>query len=208
MKVQKLGVTILLAGLWCLGFPGLGSAQQWYGALTYEISWPTGDTNDIISETSFRGIGLDFRKSVAPSTTAGLFFGWNVFYERTDGTTQLDTNPPGALTGRQDRTLNAFPIMATAHRYFTQKGRALPYVGLNAGGYIMLQRLAIGLTSIQNDRWDWGIAPEAGLVMQLQRGAVFVINGKYNYAFTGESVGGADINHQWWGLNMGFAWRQ
>jgi hypothetical protein len=207
MKKQRLGVAIVVAGMLCLGLPEQGNAQEWYGAATYEISFPTGDTNDFIGETSFRGVGLSFRKNVAPATTAGLFFGWNVFHERTSETIQLET-PPGAVTGTQDRTVNAFPIMASFHRYVTQKGRALPYAGLNVGGYIMLQRLAIGLISIDNDRWDWGIAPEVGLVVQLERGAVFLINGKYNYAFTGESIGGSDINHQYWGLNMGFAWRQ
>ena len=124
-------------------------------------------------------------------------------------TTQLETDPPGAVTGTQDRTLNVFPIMASVHRYLTQRGgKATPFFGVNAGGYIMLQRLAIGVVAIDNDRWDWGIAPEAGLIFHLQRGANLLVSGKYNYAFTGESVGGADINHQWWSLNMGFAWRE
>jgi hypothetical protein len=208
MKKQKVGVAILFAGAWCLGLPGSGNAQQWYGAATYQISFPLGDTKEAIDEISYRGFGLDFRKTISPGTTAGLLFGWNVFYERTHETTQLETNPPGAVTGTQDRTLNVFPIMVGVHRYLGQRGRALPYAGVSAGGYIFLQRLGIGISVIDNDRWDWGIAPEAGVVVPLERGSVLVVNGRYNYAFTGESVGGEDINHQWWGINVGFAWRQ
>jgi len=208
MKKKYLGVAILLAGACCLGLPRAGHAQQWYGAATYQISFPLGDTKDRIDEVSYRGFGLDFRKTISPGTTAGLLFGWNVFYERTHETTQLETNPPGAVTGTQDRTLNVFPIMVGVHRYLGQRGRALPYAGVSAGGYIFLQRLGIGISVIDNDRWDWGIAPEAGVVVPLERGSVLVVNGRYNYAFTGESVGGEDINHQWWGINVGFAWRQ
>src|SRR5262245_53987317 len=187
MKKQMLGVAILLAGAWCLGLPSSGHAQQWYGAATYQISFPLGDTKDAINEVSYRGFGLDFRKTISPGTTAGLLFGWNVFYERTHETTQLaqgwgdHSGPPGAVTGTQDRTLNVFPIMAGVHRYLGQRGRALPYAGVSAGGYIFLQRLGIGVSVIDNDRWDWGIAPEAGVVVPLERGSVLVVNGRYNY---------------------------
>lgn len=176
-----------------------------FGAATYEIAFPTGDAKKFTDATSFRGFGLDFRKVVKPATTVGLFFGWNVFHERLSGTFPLRL---GAVTGVQDRYINAFPIMLNAHRYFGQEGGARPYAGLNAGGFIVAQRFDLGLTSLQKDGWEWGVAPEAGVVIPFNSGTKFLINGKFNYAFTGESITGNDFKLAYWGLNAGFVWER
>ena len=183
-------------------------AQNWYGAATYQISFPIGDTEDFTGNTSFRGIGLDFRYTIAKSTTVGITLGWNVFNERTYGSVETGTENPGVVTGTFDRYLNSFPIMANVHYYLGKKGEIRPYAGLNGGVYRMLQRASIGIVTLQNDRWDWGIAPEIGVIIPIDRELAFMVNGKYNYTFTGESVGGADINHSYASLNLGLVWRQ
>jgi len=206
MKTTSFIFTVLFTAAWTLALLNQGMAQEWYTGLTYQMSFPAGDTKDFTNQTSFRGIGLDFRKAIDSGTSVGLFFGWNVFHERTSETIELQTNTPGAITGTQDRYLNAFPMMLTAHRYFGQEGGIRPYLGLGGGGFLMVQRLDIGVLSLQNEPWEWGIAPEVGFVVPLQSGAMILVNGKYNYAFTGQSIGNTDINHSYWGLNIGFAW--
>jgi len=185
-----------------------GRAQDWYGAATYQISFPLGDTKTFANKTSFRGIGFDFRKTVSPSTTLGVTFGWNVFHRRVRETLEIDTENPGAVTGVQDRTINAFPIMLNVHRYFGHEGGVQPFVGLNAGGYIMAQRFDIGLFTFQKDQWQWGVAPEIGFAIPLQSGSTLFINGKYNYAFTGKSAVGTDVNNSYISVGIGFAWLQ
>jgi outer membrane protein W len=182
MKTTRFIFAIFFVVIWCFALSGPGLSQDCYGALTYQISFPSGDTKDFTNATSFRGVGLDFRKAIDPSTTAGLFFGWNVFYQRTAETTELQTETPGAVTGTQDRYLNAFPMMVTVHRYFGQEGGPRPYVGLGGGGFLMVQRLEISLIALQSEPWEWGIAPEVGVVVQLQGSTIMIINGKYNYA--------------------------
>jgi hypothetical protein len=103
---------MLLPVLACLLLPtNEVSAQQWFGSMTYQASVPMGDTKDFTDNTSWRGIGLDFRYRVEKSTTVGMAFGWNVFHERTYGTTEIQTDNPGAITGTQNNYLNAFPIL-------------------------------------------------------------------------------------------------
>jgi outer membrane protein W len=210
MKENKIFYWIILLTVICLVNQDEGFAQResWFGAATYQISIPLGDTKEYTDATSFRGVGLDFRYLIDRQYSVGLFFGWNVFYERRTETAQLDTQNPGALTGTQDRYLNSFPIMANVHYYFGESGGIRPYVGLNAGGFIMLQEFAIGIVALENDRWEWGIAPEAGVIIPMDREWAIMVNGKYNYAFTGESALGTDINHSYVGLNIGFVWRQ
>lgn len=182
---------------------GYSQRQQWYGALTYSVSIPSGDTKTFVDEISWRGIGLDYRYLIDRQYSVGLFFGWNVFYQRTDETTQTEN---GAVTGTSDRNINAFPIMANIHYYFGERKTIRPYVGLNAGGYYMLQRFEIGVAAWEKDQWQWGIAPEAGVVIPVARDYGVMLNGKFNYAFTGDSVFGTDINNSYWQINAGFVW--
>ena len=99
MKFRKIFYWLLLV-LVCFLIPqNQGFAQKWFGAATYQISFPTGDTKNFTDNTSFRGFGLDFRYTLNKSTTVGMTFGWNVFYERTNETFELGTENSGAITG-------------------------------------------------------------------------------------------------------------
>ena len=206
MRSTKFYFWLVLTVVYCLTIPGTGLAQQWSTALSYQISMPSGDTKEFTDKTSFRGVGLDFRKKIASTTTVGLFFGWNVFYERTTETIELETNFPGALTGTQDRYLNSFPIMLTLQHAFGKSRSLRPYVGLNLGGFYMVQKLGIGLSQFQNDQWQWGGAPELGVIIPVEIDTDIIINVKYNYAFTGESAVGADVNYSYWMIGIGCAW--
>jgi hypothetical protein len=177
--------------------------EKWYGAFTYSVSLPAGDTKTFVDEISWRGIGLDYRYVIDRSYSVGLFLGWNIFYQRTEKTTEVEN---GAITGTSDRYLNAFPIMANIHYYFGDRKSFRPYIGLNAGGYIMTQRFEISIFAWQEDQWQWGVAPEAGVIIPVEKDFGIILNGKYNYAFTGESVFGEDINHSYWQINAGFVW--
>ena len=72
----------------------------------------------------------------------------------------------------------------------------------------MLQRFSIGIRTLEDDQWQWGIAPEVGFIAPLSRSSTLIVSGKYNYAFSGESPLGGDINHQYWSIGIGFAWSQ
>ena len=183
---------------------GYSQKEQWYGAFTYSVSIPTGDTKSFVEEISWRGIGLDYRYMIDRTYSVGLNFGWNVFYERAENKTTQTEN--GAVTGTSDRTINAFPIMANIHYYFGERKSIRPYVGLNAGGFFMNQRFEIGVFAWERDSWEWGIAPEAGVVIPVERDFGIILNGKYNYALTGEDVFETTINHTYWQINAGFVW--
>jgi hypothetical protein len=206
MKSTSKYLWIVFAAVYFLAIFGSGLAQDWSSTVSYQISFPSGDTKQFTGETSFRGVGLDFRKEIAPATSIGLFFGWNVFYERTGETIEIQTKHPGAVTGTQDRFLNAFPIMLSIQRFFGKAGGLQPYAALNAGGFIMMQELGIGISLFENNEWQWGGAPELGLMVPVDRNTAIIISGKYNYAFSGESAVGTDVNHSYWALGIGFSW--
>lgn len=190
-----------------------GFAQHhWYGAATYQVSFPLGDTKDFITDVSWRGFGLDFRYSVQKAVTVGFVTGWNIFYEQVNETTQLETDPPGAITALTNRYANFVPVMLNAHYYMGEKGKIRPYAGLSAGGYWVSQELQIGILNIKNDSWEWGVAPEVGIIVPVQRDLAILVAAKYNYLFTDETVFSGtqlqkDIKNSYWGIAVGIAWQ-
>jgi hypothetical protein len=202
---MKIICILLLAGLAMVGTQTPLHAQEWFGSATWDISIPDGDTKEFVDETSFRGFGLDFRHQFRENMTFGIQSAWEVFHQRTSGSFTVGN---ATITGSNDRYLNSFPIMLNLHAYFGNEGGTRPYIGINGGGFILIQTLRVGLAEFEEDTWEWGLAPEAGLIIPLQSGAGLIINGRYNWALTGEDLNGEDRTLTYWGVRVGFIWEQ
>ena len=59
--MKKIVILMLLVGMVSIGAHAQGEI---IGALTYQISFPTGDTNDFVSRANWFGLGLEGRKFV------------------------------------------------------------------------------------------------------------------------------------------------
>ena len=212
---NKILINLLLLLTFCCFIPlsnVFAQAGHWYGAATYQVSFPIGDTKDFIDKTSWTGFGLDFRYTVQKNISVGFVTGWNSFYEQVQGTTQLETNPPGAITALTNRYTNFVPVMLNTHYYFGDRGNIRPYAGLSAGGYWVSQELQLGIINVKNDSWEWGIAPEAGVIIPVQRDLAILVAAKYNYLITEETVFEGtqlqkDLRNSYWGIAVGIAWQ-
>jgi outer membrane protein W len=174
------------------------NAQSSFFGMTYDVSIPTGDTEELISGVQWRGMGLEGRWYTSKNTSLGFSWDWNVFQE-----TVLTTVNEGnvAVTGNQVRNINAFPFLMTASYYLKGGSFAQPYFGLGAGVYFIKKRLDIGIYSLDEDKWQFGIAPEVGLLFPVDFGFNLMLKLRYNYAFetsTTKSV-------SYIGINVGFA---
>lgn len=190
----------------------LAQAHHWYGAATYQVSFPLGDTKDFIEDVSWRGFGLDFRYTVEKNVSVGFVTGWNIFYEQVDETTELTGSVPGAITALSNRYTNFIPVMLNAHYYMGEKGKMRPYAGLCAGGYYVDQEMQIGIADVINDSWEWGVAPELGVIIPVQRDLGVIVAAKYNYIFTDEAVfEGTQLErtfqNSYWGIAVGVVWQ-
>jgi len=186
------------------------SAQS-LGSITYNVSIPTSNLNDYIDEVSWRGFGIEGRWFQNRNLSFGLSFAWTVFNQRVSDPIQIVQDGVSAtVTGTQVRVVNSLPILATAH-YYTGKRRDQFrfYFGAGVGMYYIKQRLEIGLVAFESDNWHFGLVPEAGVLISLNRDLTMIVNGKYNYAFSsGEALGGGDDNvYAYWGINVGFVWQ-
>lgn len=178
-----------------LTLTGSSILAEEFGALSYSISIPTGDTHDYIQNTSFRGLGLNGRRFVKPNITVGLLFGWNILYERTNRLISLET---GHVSGDQLRHINAFPMMVSAHLYMGQRGGFRPYVGANLGAYYVARKFDIGVYSFRDDHFHFGVAPEVGFLLPAGESAL-IGSVRYNHAFGA----GGSIDYSFWSFNIG-----
>jgi hypothetical protein len=173
-----------------------------YGSVTYQLSFPFGNTHQYTGIVSWRGIGLDLQWMVTPNIAVGLLFAWNVFYQNTN---EVINVKPGldVSGGSQDRSLNVFPLMVDV-RYMTgEKDDLRLFAGAGVGGDIIIRYLAIGLSSAQNTTFNFTVAPELGVLIPIKEsGVALQLETRYNMAFAG---GGLPFQN-WLSLNLGVAW--
>ncbi|MFC2125167.1 outer membrane beta-barrel protein [Bacteroidota bacterium] len=155
------------------------SAQDYYSILAWSTVYPTGELNDFIDKSSFRGFGFEFGKGINDNFAVGLIASWNVFYEASD----YDTYVMGNLTisGKQYRYINAFPIMITGHYFISPGSRINPYVAGGIGTYRMNKKTDIGLYTSVNNNWHFGFFPEAGLFFNITDDFALNLTARYNY---------------------------
>jgi hypothetical protein len=199
MKHIIIAILVLLAA-------GNAFGQNKITALHYNISIPGGQMSDYISDASWLGIGFDGRWFVSPDRpiTLGISLGWQVFDEHTSETLVTDR---GALTGKQGRYINSFPMMVTGHYYFGSKDRTWFFLGAGVGTYYVIQRFDVGVFAYETDTWHFGAYPEVGVQIPLQMEGDLFISGRYNMAFkAGESIDGQGKEWDYWQIDVGFAY--
>jgi outer membrane protein W len=202
MKTMKLLKILVFAAL----FAGTAMAQnRVLSGMTWNIGIPTGRMANFMDKTSFGGFGIEARNFLSDDFSLGGSLSWNYWSEMTGETIQLQN---GALSGTQIRYVNSFPMMVNAHYYIgDRKDQLRPFLGLNVGAYYILQRLDMGIYTIDVDHWHFGIAPEAGILVEMSRDTYLTAVGRYNYAFSsGDAINGSKNVVAYWGINVGVSW--
>jgi hypothetical protein len=174
-------------------------AQSNFFGMTYDVSIPQDDTQEAFdSGAQWRGMGLEGRWYLNKSTSLGFSWDWNVFHHVMLETVQLEH---GAVTGYQNRTLNAFPFLATGHYYLEGGSTVQPYFGLGAGAFYIIRGFDLGILSTETNAWQFGLAPEIGFLFPVDMGFNILLKLKYNYAF--ESGDHKSVSYI--GINLGYA---
>lgn len=202
--MKRLIVTILLLLVAATAF-----AQSKIATIHYDISFPGQEMNGYIDEASWLGFGVDGRWFVRPDmpVALGISAGWQVFDMETDETVVFDN---GALTGKQDRSINSFPLMLTGHYYFGNKDRIWLFAGGGIGTYAIVERFDVGVFKFEKTNWHFGLYPEIGAQIHLTEMNIdLFVSGRYNYAFeAGESFAGDAKAYDYWGIGVGVAYRE
>ena len=71
--------------------------------------------------------------------------------------------------------------MLNTHLFIGAEESLRPFVGLNAGAYYTWKRFEMGMILLEEKKWQWGLAPEAGFTIPM--GDIHLnFSGKFNYA--------------------------
>lgn len=157
-------------------------------AVQYTISFPMGNTKDFIGTTSFRGATLDFRHSVTPNIAVGFSGGWSTFYEKSDRGTYTTSDESLAVNGVLYRYVNSIPLLVAGDYYFKPDETFSPFVGLGVG--VTYNRLdnEMGLYTVEDDAWQFTLAPEAGLRYGIKEELWGYVSVRYNNSFEASDV--------------------
>lgn len=202
MKTIKIS-NIIFIGLILGTFSTSVFSQGYMTNLTYNVSLPMGDTKDYISETSFRGFSAEWRSYITKNISWGFFGGWQVLYERTTDRISLEQTD---ITGTQDRTINAFPLMLTGHFYIGKSGNFQLTGGLGLGAQHVSQRFAIGLYVFEENNWRAAIMPDVGIIIPLTEESGISFNARYHLTAKGKSISREDTALTYLSLAVGIAY--
>lgn len=171
---------IFIVSIICLAISGSLSAQS-QTSIAYSVGFSTGDLKDYISNASFRGVSIDYRKLVQPNFGVGVSVGWNVFFDRLDSDTYTIDNI--SLTGKQFRYSNSLPMLISGTYYLRPGDRINPFVGVGTGVIYTKRRTDMNLYSLNQEAWGFGLQPEIGFVFTNSEAAAFTVSVKYNEGF-------------------------
>ena len=183
---------------------GAGYAQS-LTTVAYSMGFSTGDLNEFISQASFRGVVIDFQKMVQPHIGVGLTLGTTVFYEEKAYDTYTTNN--AALSGKQWRYSNHFPMYINAS-YFLKPGEQInPFVGLGVGTIYTLRNTDMNLYTIEQEAWNFALKPAIGFLINTGSPSTSAhVSLNYNYGFQA----GTELKkaQSYLSLNVGFSFGQ
>ena len=167
---------------------GLFAQRHSVFILSYPIAFPMGDLKDYISNTSFRGINLEFGKEVRPNLIAEIETGWNVFYQAQPE--DVYTEGTASISGKQFRYTNSVPIIAGAKWVLKSHNNLVPYAGLGLGTMYSDRSTDFGLYRISTDAWQFCVRPELGITFKSRNGPSAMLGVKYYSSFNSSDLDG------------------
>ena len=195
----------IIAALLILTMAGGALAQYGTAYVTYDVAFPIGETNDFIREKSWRGVGIGVSKFVmSPNLDIGVSWQWNTLQETTRDPIEMGDL---AVSGDQVRKIYISPILVTGNYHFSAVREQYPFepfVGLGAGAYYIEKSLDIGITSLEEKNWHFGIEPRAGVTVPVYNNIEAVLVASYHYIL--EAGNGTD--HSFFDIGIGLAYRR
>lgn len=171
--------------------------QYTYWGFTYSMSVPMGNIDNYITAGSFRGANIEGFVELDENLAVGWLVGWNTFYEKRDNETYVNDN--ATLTGTQYRYLNAFPILVRGLYSFGAEYTTRPYIGAGLGITPDVVRTDVGLYSFSKDATHFTMAPEIGINVPYEGGAV-IASVRYIYGVKTKDIDAIS----YFSFNLGF----
>ncbi|MDB4582693.1 hypothetical protein N9164_06045 [Draconibacterium sp.] len=150
--------------------------------VNYSPAISLGETADFTNNFSPRGVDFEVNRFIKEDLSVGFVIGWNVFREKISGET-FEYNDL-TITGTQFRYTNVTPLNVNVKKYFSiaEDSGISPYAGFGLGTNYAKQTNEIGVFSLTQDKWQFNMAPEIGMLYDISRNNVLSLKVKYIYS--------------------------
>jgi outer membrane protein W len=193
--MRKLFITSVL-----LLFLSIYAAGQNKTALTYSIGFPTGETSDYFSSTSWRGFNIDYHYFVKENLAIGFSAGWQIFND--DRGYITETSGTETISGFRYNYLNSFPVLVTGSYYISPSENFSPYVSIGIGLVYNELSQDTGLFRNESTGMPFSLRPEIGMDYEIGYNIALRAALKYNYVASGDEL----PSLSYFGLNLGLVW--
>ncbi|WP_346859164.1 hypothetical protein [uncultured Draconibacterium sp.] len=146
----------------------------------YNVAMPLGGTADFTNNISPRGVDFETQTFITEDLTVGLGIGWNLFRQKISDETFYYEDL--TITGTQFRYTNIVPITVNVKKFFMNNGDYLPFVGVGLGTSYNEMRNEIGVFQLTDDKWLFSVAPEIGMLYDMNYKSFLSLKLKYNYS--------------------------
>ena len=179
MKTIKIFFLVVFSGI-C--FSSL-QAQQGVTRISigYTAGFPTSTFKDFISDASFRGMDLRVLHGINDKLSVGFGTGFQDFYQKYPR--QVYKLSDGSdVSAVVTNSIQTVPLLARAQYSFTPGKRIQPFVGVGAGGNMVLYRQYLGEFEGSKNKFAFQAQPEAGFYIPFKPGGIagISLSGYYN----------------------------
>ena len=169
--------------------PAQESVQNFSSLTSYSVSFPTGDTRDLLTSPSWLGLSWEGSWAVRANLAAGMAFSGHDFNHDSFGTIDYDW---GSSTGQHTRELMVTTAMATGRWYPMPERTLRLHVGLGLGLVYSEESYRLGISQVDRSAAHFALAPEAGWQFPLVSTVHGVVSVRYTIpTVSGDYVGGA-----------------
>ncbi|MCT4672067.1 MAG: outer membrane beta-barrel protein [Prolixibacteraceae bacterium] len=171
--------------------------------LNYNMGFSTGEIKDFTKTSSFRGTSFEYRYLLKPQFSIGFSMDYQNFYDA-KGNETMDYNDI-TLTGNTFNWVYTSSVMATTHYYLTNPAESIltPYMGIGIGGVYTNYEKTLGGIDFRGDSWQFGLAPEVGVLVKINDHLSFNAAARYNFTFENNEMN----SQKYWSIKTGIAFR-
>jgi hypothetical protein len=142
----------------------LGFTPSSYYTFSWNMTFPMGDFHDWVGEAGLAGFDIGGRYFVKNGLAVGFNISWDRVAAEYEGETYTIPDKGIAITATNYRFTWMVPFQAVVAYHFIPDKIISPFVGLGIGGDYMEHHLLIQEYDIYKERWDFSLAPEAGIL--------------------------------------------
>jgi outer membrane protein W len=201
-------IAIFSAGSFSYAQNGNLFLQQSQMSFSYQMGFPTGDLKTFIDQNDYLGWDFELKAMVTHNLALGGHIGYQGFYKKFPRDTY--EFPQGAITTTIFKYYYTIPMQAVATWFFMPEGMVQPYLGMNIGVNYNERRGEIGIYLLEDNSWNFSLAPEAGVIVPFGKYSMWGTNirAKYNYnVYSRNDNLGQDFNQlAYWNMMFGLTY--